>query len=475
MNCISRVVAVGAILSLPEAPAVPGPGGGAVGPSVVSVKDYGAKADGKTPDTDAIQRAVDAVRPGGTVRFPPGNYLIETNKGVRLKGNIRLDLETATLLGPNVKGARCRIFEIQGAKGITIYGGTLVGSALGAPEWGVGLLASDAEDVLLQNVWFRDFYHDGILLTGNKGCKRVTVRRCVAVNNRRTGLAVVHASDVTVEDSTFNGTRGQSPQAGMNCEPNPGQEVRRVRIRRSWFRGNAGTGLYVHRAQGKAVADVSVENSMVEDNDTGIVMSQVDGIYVAANRVLRHAARNKSGIALGEVTRAKVMANALDGNARGILSSGSTAVDIRDNTIVGTGPATTANGGDSQDGILCLGGKAVLANACVVANNTIRRAAGSGIVTDLVSGIQVLNNTIQDPGQRGTLLRGTALSQVRGNKISGTGSEPPPRRYDAIEVERASHNNQIISNTIHRSAGMRNPIGVAPGCLGNYVANNVIK
>ena len=71
-------------------------------------------------------------------------------------------------------------------------------------------------------------------------------------------------------------------------------------------------------------------------------------------------------------------------------------------------------------------------------------------------------------------MRSTGQSQVRGNKISGSGREPPAGRYDAIEVERGSHHNQIVANTIHRSAGMRNPIGVAADCLGNNVAPNVI-
>lgn len=44
----------------------------------VSVKDFGAKGDGKTDDKSAIQAAIDAVNKagGGIVRFPEGTYLV---------------------------------------------------------------------------------------------------------------------------------------------------------------------------------------------------------------------------------------------------------------------------------------------------------------------------------------------------------------------------------------------------------------
>jgi hypothetical protein len=108
-------------------------------PGELSVSSFGARGDGVTPDTDAIQAAVDALRPGQTLRFPAGTYLIDTAKGVRLKDAIRLELGNATLVGPNVDRARCRIFEIQGRQGVQIRGGTLRGSRAGSPEWGVGV------------------------------------------------------------------------------------------------------------------------------------------------------------------------------------------------------------------------------------------------------------------------------------------------------------------------------------------------
>jgi polygalacturonase len=64
------------------------------------VKKYGAKGDGKTKDTAALQNAIDQCtsgKGGGTVEVPDGTYIIAP---ILLKSNMTLHLEkTATLLG----------------------------------------------------------------------------------------------------------------------------------------------------------------------------------------------------------------------------------------------------------------------------------------------------------------------------------------------------------------------------------------
>jgi len=56
----------------------------------VNVRDFGAAADGKTDDTDAIVKAIESAGFGGTVSFPMGTYRVTrtlTIKGVHLLGN----------------------------------------------------------------------------------------------------------------------------------------------------------------------------------------------------------------------------------------------------------------------------------------------------------------------------------------------------------------------------------------------------
>src|SRR4051794_5243953 len=70
-----------------------------LGARVYNIRDYGAKGDGKTLDTAALQAAVDACYHdgGGTVLVPAGNFHIGT---VELRSNVTLHITASgKLLG----------------------------------------------------------------------------------------------------------------------------------------------------------------------------------------------------------------------------------------------------------------------------------------------------------------------------------------------------------------------------------------
>jgi hypothetical protein len=70
-----------------------------LGARVYNIRDYGAKGDGRTLDTAAVQKAVDACHKekGGTVLVPSGDFVVGT---VELKSNVTLHLAaTGRLLG----------------------------------------------------------------------------------------------------------------------------------------------------------------------------------------------------------------------------------------------------------------------------------------------------------------------------------------------------------------------------------------
>lgn len=68
---------------------------------VVDVKAYGAKGDGKTDDTETLQRAIDGCPKGGRVLFPTGVYY---TRPLTLKSDITIELKKdAVILGDTVE------------------------------------------------------------------------------------------------------------------------------------------------------------------------------------------------------------------------------------------------------------------------------------------------------------------------------------------------------------------------------------
>jgi hypothetical protein len=102
---------------------------------IFSVTSYGAKADGKTDDTAALQKAIDeAAKVGGKVYLPPGRYLVAGSlklEGVSLEGAANAPRYNAPLTGTVILaiGGRDKIdgpalFEVGSSasvSGLTVY------------------------------------------------------------------------------------------------------------------------------------------------------------------------------------------------------------------------------------------------------------------------------------------------------------------------------------------------------------------
>lgn len=81
--------------------------------TIVDVKkDFGARGNGITDDTNAIQRAVDSTykRGGGVILFPPGVYIV---KSVNLRENITYQGYGATIKRPPMQGKWTRTFSTE--------------------------------------------------------------------------------------------------------------------------------------------------------------------------------------------------------------------------------------------------------------------------------------------------------------------------------------------------------------------------
>ncbi len=213
---------------------------GALGAMVAGrydVRSFGARGDGKTIDTLALQKAIDAAADegGGTVAFPAGSYLCHS---LHLRSRVALAFEPGSVLlaaSPSLSttGNHYDLPEPQPAEIVhyqdyghnhwhnsLIWGEGLdqvaiVGQGL---LWGRGLEKSDGaaeerpgsgnkiialkncRNVLIRDLSFRDAGHFGILASG---VDNITIDN-IAIDTRRDGIDIDSCRNVHISNCTVN-------------------------------------------------------------------------------------------------------------------------------------------------------------------------------------------------------------------------------------------------------------------------------
>ena len=239
---------------------------------VINVKDKGAKGDGETDDTAAIQAAIDEVGgTDGTVLVPKGAYMVDAvgKNRLTLKSEMTLKLsDDATLKAIPNDSKKYSVLSISGVSNVTITGGTLEGERdqhKGEKgEWGMGIhIDDDASHIVINGVTARKMWGDGFYVQGASDVKFCSV---IADGNRRQGLSIISADGLLVLNSIFKNTQGTRPSAGIDFEPDDAdQKVTDVRIERSQFLDNAGPGILIAGKRG-AVAKVELTGNVFKGN-----------------------------------------------------------------------------------------------------------------------------------------------------------------------------------------------------------------
>lgn len=351
---------------------------------VANVKDvaYGAKGDGVSDDTAALQRAVDAVAgTGGTVYVPDGVYRVNavasSGRGLILKSQMTLLLSSAAVLKalPN-SATNYAVVIIPNASNVNVVGGTIEGERSlhtgTTGEWGHGLVVQNAQHVAIQGVTSKECWGDGFYISGSTD---VIYCGVTADHNRRQGISITSVDGLVIRNSTFKNTAGTLPEDGLDIEPNSGETVNHVLITGCTFSGNAGYGME---------AGVPLAN-------TGV--AQVLNVVIDSNAVLNNGLTSVSG------------------NPRaGIEISNCAGQRVTSNTVTG----------NKGYGILLRSS----ANTCTVSGNMVSLTNGDGIYVGGCDGDILTGNTVTNNTGHGIFTVSCTNLTVSGNTVSGNGLTP---------------------------------------------------
>ena len=180
----------------------------------LNVRDFGAKGDGKTADSEAIQKALDMA---GTIRgrvyFPPGRYLchdLKVKEQTVLEAapgwEYRQDCGTALVLDSD--NAEC-VLNLTGAFGAHLYGLYLEGRPnIEKPIYGIFMnnenFDSRENAVVIDDCKVKGFSGHGVWL---RKVWLFIIRHSLFHSNRGCGVAV-QGWDGFVTDNQFSGNKG---------------------------------------------------------------------------------------------------------------------------------------------------------------------------------------------------------------------------------------------------------------------------
>ena len=228
-----------------------------VGSGYINVRNFGAMGNGVTDDTAAFQAAINALpASGGVIVVPSGTYMIDATTSINMRSNTRLSVwADATLQAIPNNASFAAVVKAWNVSNVEILGGHIVGERnqhLGTNGLGYGISIQESNTVYVHDITVSDSWGDGVVVGTTAGWRKfstpygITLNRVTTTNSRRQGLTITAANQVYVVNSSFTGSNGTAPQAGIDIEPQTLGSATQIRIEKSGFSNNLGCGLEVH-------------------------------------------------------------------------------------------------------------------------------------------------------------------------------------------------------------------------------------
>lgn len=180
-------------------------------PSFINVKDRGAKGDGETDDTAAIQAAIDSMSDGETLFFPPGTYIISEAASkycLLIMDSFRtLQFTSASILKlASSSGTTPRMIQIGDSatplSHVNIIGGVLDGNAANNTPHGILhkaiTILGRVTDCNLVNVEIKDNLNGGVQIQGQDTSNRAQRIRAIGlhIHDVAEGFEFINADEV---------------------------------------------------------------------------------------------------------------------------------------------------------------------------------------------------------------------------------------------------------------------------------------
>ena len=226
---------------------------------------------------------------------------------LNLSSNTKLKMKTTiSIAGNNYKSYN--IIRVKDKENVVVIGGVLIGD-VGKHEyvegttsqWGHGLYICHSKHVKVEQVTAMKCIGDGFTITGgeaayygdmSQGSCDVVINKVIGRYNRRQGISIIYADNVTVKNSVFSDTgtiEFQSPSSGIDIEPNLApynQTTQNIKVLNCRFERNVGRSILANHYENyegtKSISSVLINNCYCD----GKIELYAGGITVTNSRFL---------------------------------------------------------------------------------------------------------------------------------------------------------------------------------------------
>ena len=338
--------------------------------AVVAPEEHGARGDGRSDDTRALQAAMDATPAGGRLRLRSGAvYRVDTNArptygaygGLQLRRGVTLDLNGAELRALASREGGGAVVQAHRVDDWSIVGpGRIIGERAihrgRAGEWGQGIAVFAASGwtvgpgVEIADCWGDGLYVGHAIDRPDSYCDDFTVTGAHIHHCRRNGISIVGGRNGIIRACHIHDIAGIAPQAGIDLEPDSiDHPNRNIRIEQVRIHG-VQTGISVSTANER----IRIAGSDVVGANSGIIIGDnVVGLEVIGNERIANSQGGAEGASIRTaasngrtINGVTIRSNTLEGGGFYVLEfgPGTRNVTIDDNRIRATNRGTLGIG-----------------------------------------------------------------------------------------------------------------------------------
>lgn len=205
--------------------------------NTVNIKQFGARGDGETDDTEKINNAINYIfnNNGGNIFIPTGKYMIDANVGVNLKDNVNLIFNGGILKAITNDLERYSIVNIIHSHNNRLENPCIIGdrdSHMGTTgEFGYGInILGNSYDITIHNAKISDCWGDGIFIYRQRVTNEdksyidyiphnIRLTGVTHISNcRRQGISVIAGERIYIKHLICKDINGTLPMSAIDIE-----------------------------------------------------------------------------------------------------------------------------------------------------------------------------------------------------------------------------------------------------------------